>query len=753
MFHVEQSEPEAGELAPASVAPEQDEQAPISEEMESALLSLARKFDDQERWANNWLIMTVWKRRMMERGFADAVCSQDSREFQVSPQPGVGLSTVGPESDAAVRPPVRRSYNVFLARERTWAAAFSQTPPGVRFEPEDPEDPNDIAAAEAANTMRRIIEKFNVPKKLAQKAARLCWTDGRIIALTEYVVDAQRFGTDADGSPVGREVVEMFGVLESKVPIVCSSPDLFPYVKIEDELDEAIAKAMYPEIEDKITDAASGATADQTFSRLARITSAEGQGSSRGGGDAARHLRTRARWFMRPSAFYAVHDPDMRQQLLERYPEGCRLTYIGDVLADERPCCMDDHIAVMHAMDGDGQARPSIGDPMMDPQRVTNELLSMVEETFRYCTPMTFMDDNLLDTDAIQELQADPGSVVPIEKRPGEAVEDSIYETSPAQFPPEMMGMVEQLIGPLADKLSSTPPVLAGASMEDQDTARGYAIARDQALGVIGLTWQPYCEFYAEIMGQAVKIAGRSRHDGKLTALVAAASGRKTERVTLDIGDLKGNFRCVAESDANFPEGYTARSNKIMMLMHQTAGSPAVAKILSQPDNQALLLDAIGVEGLVDESVMGRNNQLAEIQEMAAVPPAPNPAFAQWMAAAAAAQATGAPFDAPPPPQMVTSVPIDEDFDDHAAHFEECARWINSAAGQDARRSSPQWVQNVKLHALAHRAALQQQAAASAQPAKPPAESVNFKDVAAVNPAAAAQMLKQAGLQAPPAPQ
>lgn len=740
---------DAGGLAPddGEEAAQDQDQEPLSDEMEAALLSLTRRFDDQERQAQNYAIVTVWKRRMMERGFADATCSSDSRQFQVSPAPDVGLAPAGYGSETVERAPVRRSYNVFMSRGRVWTAAFSQTPPGLRFEPRDPENPDDIGGAMAANIMRRVVEKFNPPRKLAQKAGRLSWTDGRVIAHVDFVRDEQRFGTGADGKPKGREVIELYGVLESKVPIVCQSMDLFPYVKLEDDLDETIVKGMYPEVADKIGGESASATADATFARLARITCAEGQGSTQGSGDAAKYLVTRSRWWLRPEAFYGAGDADMRQALLDRYPQGCRLTYVGTVLADERPECMDDHIAVMHAMDGDGQARPSIGDPMMDPQRVTNELLSLVEETFRYVIPTTLVDDNLIDVDSIQEQQAAPGSFVPVEKSPGSPISECVHETSAAQVPPEMMGMIEQLIGPLADKLSSTPPVLAGASMPDQNTAHGYAMARDQALGVIGLTWQPYCEFYAQVMGQAVKIAGQSREAGPLTALVAAESGRSTESVTLDVGDLKGDYVCVPETDANFPEGYTARSNKIMMLLNNAAASPTVARLLTQPDNQALLLDAIGVEGLVDESVAGRNNQLAEIQEMKDSGPVPNPAYAQWMQAAAAAQQAGQPAPGQPPPQFFSSVPIDVDFDDHEAHFAECARWINAAAGQDARKNAPNWFADVKLHALAHRQVIQQRAQQNQPKPKPPAEVIAFKDVAAVDPAAAQQMLRQAQIE------
>lgn len=724
----------------------------MPEDLKPVLRSLVRKFEDQEGYARQTEVGTVWKRRMMRRGFANAVCDYQNANFQVSPAPNVGLTTAGLESETAVRAPIVRSYNVYLARERTWAAAFSQTPPGVRFQPEDPEDPQDIAGAEAANVMRRIIEKFNPPRKLAQKAANLSWSDGRVIAWTRFVRDAQRFGVDGDGEPMGREVVSLFGVLESKVPITCADFSEYPYLFLEWEQDLSMIKAEYPESAQEIGDAGSASKAE-LYARNARITSAEGARMGLGS-DNASFLGTVQHCWLRPEAFWAVDSQDMRERLLERYPDGCHVVYVGEVMCAESNESMDAHLSVFHALEGDGQARPSVGAPMVDPQRVVNELMGLAEESFRYVIPMTLIDDNLLDADAIQEMEAAPGAFVPVEKNPQVAIEDCVHDTGSAQIPPEMMAMLEQLVGPLSDMLSSTPQVLAGAPMPDQKTAHGYALARDQALGVIGLTWQPYCDFYARIMGQAVRIAGKTRQAGRLSAVVAAASGNpgRTERVTLDVGTLRGNFTCYPETDANFPEGYTARSNKIVNLLNNAGQNPALAPLLAQPDNQALIIDAIGVPGIVDPAKQARDKQLAEIQEMKSQPPIPNPAFAQWQAAAAIAQQNGAPAPGSAPPPLLSSIPIDPDWDDNAAEAAEIARWLNSATGQEAKRSNPEWFTNCRLHGMAHKAAEARQAAQNAPAPKPPGTSMTLKDVAALNPQAGENMIAAAGYAAPAAP-
>jgi hypothetical protein len=49
----------------------------------------------------------------------------------------------------------------------------------------------------------------------------------------------------------------------------------------------------------------------------------------------------------------------------------------------------------------------------------------------------------------------------------------------------------------------------------------------------------------------------------------------------------------------------------------------------------------------------------------------------------------------------LSTVPVDELLDDHAAEFEECRRWASSDAGQQARAQNPAGFANVRAHAAA----------------------------------------------------
>ena len=51
---------------------------------------------------------------------------------------------------------------------------------------------------------------------------------------------------------------------------------------------------------------------------------------------------------------------------------------------------------------------------------------------------------------------------------------------------------------------------------------------------------------------------------------------------------------------------------------------------------------------------------------------------------------------------LMSSVPVDLLFDNHVVELEECRRWANSDAGQNARIENPAGFANVKAHAEAH---------------------------------------------------
>ena len=82
--------------------------------------------------------------------------------------------------------------------------------------------------------------------------------------------------------------------------------------------------------------------------------------------------------------------------------------------------------------------------------------------------------------------------------------------------PPDMIEHQQNLIGPVAQFLTGLFPAIFGGNMEDVKTASGYAMARDQAMGRLGLVWRRTKQFYADVM--------------LLRSIVSEKTGPKTRR-------------------------------------------------------------------------------------------------------------------------------------------------------------------------------------------------------------------------------
>jgi hypothetical protein len=100
-----------------------------------------------------------------------------------------------------------------------------------------------------------------------------------------------------------------------------------------------------------------------------------------------------------------------------------------------------------------------------------------------------------------------------------------------------------------------------------------------------------------------------------------------------------------------------------------------------------------------------------------------------------------------PAPAPQPSVPVDESWDYHQWELEKIQQWLSSEERvQEERQGNQAGIENVKLHGVAHKAALQKQQAPPT--GKPPSVSISYKDVA--DPAAKAQILSEAGIQSTP---
>jgi hypothetical protein len=546
--------------------------------------------------------------------------------------------------------------------------------------------------------------------------------------------------------PNGQEVITIAGGLELNTPVWANEMHEFPYLQWQTEVHRAKLKATYPHVAKKIETSPSQG-AEDVYARVSRLSVEQGLPTIHPG-DALMDLITFDRTWLRPWAFYSVENETVRKELLALFPDGCYAGFAGDVYCESRNESMDDHWRVLHALPGDGQNRPSVGDSLVQVQERYNVLSNMQAETYEYGIPPIYADPQVLDFDAIANQTAEPAAHYPARARPGQPLSAGFFQPAPARVPPDMVEHQQDLIGPIAQFLTGLFPAVFGGNMEDVKTASGYALARDQALGRLGLVWRRMKQFYADVIYLGVESFRQNRPQDVEIPLLGP-DGILDARV-IRTADLKGNICVHPEADETFPRLKSQQRGVLQQLFGLK--DPLIQEALTEPANIGYIKNVLGLGELVVPGEDSRNKQLREIQQLLASAPilvevpmhphaatlAPGQIISPHATASPDAARKGGvttmhpdganahnthaanahntnthntnahAADAHTESHIAThtlvlpSVPVDQLLDNHAVEFEECKRWANSEAGQSAHMTNPAGFANVRAHAEAH---------------------------------------------------
>jgi len=545
--------------------------------------------------------------------------------------------------------------------------------------------------------------------------------------------------------PNGQEVISIAGGLELNTPVWANEMHEYPYLQWQAEVHRAKLKAAYPHAASKI-EAAPSQGPDDVYARVSRLSVEQGLPSIHPG-DALMNLITFDRTWLRPWAFYSIEDEAVRNELLAMFPDGCYVAFAGDVYCESRSESMDDHWRVLHALPGDGQNRPSVGDSLVQVQERYNVLSNMQAETYEYGIPPIYADPQVLDFDALANQVAEPAAHFPARARPGQPLAAGFFQPAPAQVPPDMIRHQQDLIGPVAQFLTGLFPAIFGGNMEDVKTASGYALARDQAMGRLGLVWRRTKQFYADVLLLAVDCFRKNRPEDAEIPLLGP-DGVLDARM-IRTADLKGNICVHPEADETFPRLKSQQRAVLQQLF--SLNDPLIQEALAEPANIGYIKNVLGLTELVVPGEDSRNKQLREIQQLLAsapivismhpsgvahVAPGFSPASGSHEESDATETSNTAPEDAAlkrgatqspsanshespvtshqSQTLVLPSVPVDQLLDDHAIEFEECKRWANSEAGQAAKMTNPAGFANVRAHTEAHLRAMSLAANAAA---------------------------------------
>ena len=157
------------------------------------------------------------------------------------------------------------------------------------------------------------------------------------------------------------------------------------------------------------------------------------------------------------------------------------------------------------------------------------------------------------------------------------------------------------------------------------------------------------------------------------------------------------------EASDQLPMTWQQKKDVIMQLIEMN--NEGILAQLFAPENRQILKDAIGLQDFYIPGLADREKQLEEITELSSSAPIP----------------TGQPEVGPDglpvvdpqtgqvQEQLMPSVPIDPDVDNHEIEAEICRNYLVSDAGRLLKLENQEGYQNVLLHFKAHQMIVQQQ--------------------------------------------
>lgn len=697
----------------------------LAETRVAELRDVCTAMDQRDQWARMIELIRCTLRRYFFIGIQHPQWNADAGQFQIGPS---GDSPLTGEGDLNQEELFEEEFNIFTSYAKVFMAVFSQNAAPSRMEPDKPKNGDSIRAAKEAEKYVDVYQKYNPPKVAQMDVARLMWTDGRIMACTDYEADEEKCGVDEEGQPQGAEFTHYGGVLEWKVPIV-GEFKTWPYAKKSREIDITVAKDQNPDfgIPDKIDAGAKGQTPNCEIARMSRI--AVDEGIAQVSSDTLAFLATEDVWWLRTAAFRhlpkdkqafwiggsSTDEQGNKTKIPGLFEKGCRLKFIGTIFCGAKAIAMDAQVRCMHAMPGTGNARPSISDALVPVQMEFNDAMGMMSELYHKCIPRTYLNVSADSMAAIMEQFSRWGEYTAMQPASGGNLSDNIFQEVAIDAPASMQPWIQNLQGPLAQQVANIQPAMFGGNMEDQKTAKAYQQAKDMSLGVMAIVWVPYLEFHSGICWQAARLAGQ--RDQETISTVLSQQDDKTKVIDIDVGVLKrGGFLSSPITDQNFPESYTDKSNKWMMIYQAAEKNPAgiSAQLLMEPDNLAAMKDAVGLD-LVISGADARDRQLAEWELMqpqkggdGPVPDVEATEQQEQQKQQAAQQAISmvAPgIQAPPIPQepLITKSSVPTRIgDDHIEHARTCRRILEGDEVWEMIDSQPEVVQDLILHMTDH---------------------------------------------------
>lgn len=615
-------------------------------------------------------------------------------------------------------------YNIIYADGIKFVAVVGQRAPNVKAVPLDPMAPASVSAATDADTARLYLHQhWNIRRRMKEIGAYL-WSTGPVFLKTQYVADAQRFGTvQIPRIETKPEVIRPAGMECTTCGMVavqmecpqCGAPmnpfsyqdeitvevpfengvEVFPkgsvdlYLKTvfdvgvpfgerelqhcawltEDQMvPEWRLRAKYDLGEESINwnENERGSVEDAQLAKE-MIESPTGVSCV----DRSTRTALESHKWIRPDVYHAF-SPNLRKQLQQQFPEGLRMTLVGTRVVEMKHESMDDVWAVCKTGTGPRITDPPLCNGIVPIQDDLNDFINMGRETILRAIPKTFIDGSLLDPQALKDAEGIVGEVVRVKLGSNQSI-GNMMGILPTAKMNEQMVPFGQFLREYSREIDGVQPAIYGGG-QPATTFRAENQRKNQAL----MQLQPPFEEMQEAVRVATKNGVKQLAKYGVGRIQVTSRDPMVPTRHLQLENLLvDNWEMEAEESV--PQSIGEKQERISALSQENPDM-AAALGFSHPMNVAEMQRIFGVEGLYNPAAMQLKKALAVIQTL--LDEIPLDDFDPM---------TGQPMRVP------SQQPDPYEFKDAGFMAQVFHAWVLSDAGQQAAKFNPDGFENVKL--------------------------------------------------------
>lgn len=506
-------------------------------------------------------------------------------------------------------------------------------------------------------------------------------------------------------NPKSRLCMEVYGGLYVKVANYAKKQADTPYLAWMYDTHYANVLEVYDELWDKIDKGGWASNqGNDPIEQYARL-------NIQYRGEVPRDNVTVKNFWLRPAAFNILTQ-EKAKKLKEKYPNGCKVVVVQDIIAHHCAESLDDHWTLTQNPTSDYLNHEPLGEVVVNIQDIVNDLISLTLQLIEHGIPENWVDPSVVDVPAIGQREVTPGAYSPTKQAIGnKKISEAFHSTQAASVPPELFAFYK-IINELGQFVSGAlPSIFGGALPNSGETLGEYQESQRMALQRLQTPWKMLTIWWKLVMGKAIpqymkmivedeKFVKKDQQGNFINVLI-----RKAELVG-KLGDVE------LDNSDQLPVTEEQQKDIIMQLMQ--LNNVEVFEALASPENLPYVRKICRIPQFRLPGEDDRQKQYEEIQEL--INSVPIPLGGMPME-------EGMEIEEGMPPQgnenevetsagassFTSSIPIDIILDNHKVEAEICRNWLVGDAGRLAKVENPDGYANILLHFQEHTQAYNEQ--------------------------------------------